>query len=172
MAWTQDQLGQTGIGFAQQIGGFIAASKQAKADKAWQKYNNKMVRLQDAMNQNALTTNENIQREATLEKRFGIRVSEYKTIASATVVAAASGTVGRSVNSVLFDVHRNAAHADALAAQDFEYAKLQIDEQRRQSSMQAQLNLDLRKIQGPSPIGLALGLVGTVQDNKLFERGT
>jgi hypothetical protein len=163
MAWTQDQLSQTGLGFAQQIGGFIAASRAAKEARAWQKYNNKMVRLQNGMNQNVLTTNENIQREATLEKRFGIRKSEYATIANATVQAAASGTVGRSVNHVMNQIHRNAAEADGRAAQEFEYAKMQIDEQRRQSSMQTQMSLDLRQIQGPSPIALALGLGASAQ---------
>lgn len=162
--WTSQQMGQAAAGVASQIGGFIAASKQAAADRAWQKYNNTMVRLSNAINQNALTTNENINREATLEKRYAIRKSEYTTLASANVAAAASGTIGRSVNSVMHDIKRNAALADADAAQEFEYAKLSVDEQRRQSGMQAQMQLDLRKIQGPNPIALALGIAGATQD--------
>lgn len=168
MAWTSAQMGGTFMGFAQQIGGFIAASKQAAADKAWQKYNNTMLKLSNAINQNALTTNENIQREATLEKRYMIRKSEYTTLASASVAAAASGTIGRSVNSVMHDIKRNAALADAAAAQEFEYNKVAIDEQRRQSSMQTQMQMDLRSIQGPSPIALALGLMKTTQEQDLW----
>lgn len=164
MAWTSQQMGQAGLGIAQQIGGFIAASKQAKADRAWQKYNNTMTKLTNSINQDVLTTNENIQRKATLQKRFAIRKSEYTTLASASVAAAASGTTGRSVNAVLHDIKRNAALADAAAADDFEMIKLETDNQRRQSSMNTQMSLDLRKIQGPNPIALALGLMGSAQD--------
>lgn len=164
MAWTSQQMGGAIGSIGSQIGNFIAASKQAKADRAWQKYNNAMVRIQDGQNQNVLTTNENIAREANLEKRFGIRRTEYMTAATARVAAAASGTIGRSVNSVMHDIHKNAAEADRLTAQDFEMQKLEIDNQRRQSSMQAALSLDLRKIQGPSPVALALGIAGTFAD--------
>ena len=164
MAWTSQQMGGFIGDVGSQIGGFIAKSKQAKSDKRWQKYNNAMVKLQDSMNQNVLTTNENISREATLEKRFQIRRSEYQTTATATVAAAASGTIGRSVNSVLHDIHKNAAEADANAAQDFELQKLQIDEQRKQSGMSAQMQLDLREIRGPSPIALALGIAASFKN--------
>jgi hypothetical protein len=164
MAWTYQQMNTSAIGIGRTIGGYISSWKEAKEAKRWQKYNNKMVRLQDAINQNVLTTNENIRREATIEKRFGIRISEYQTLGSATVAAAAAGVKGRSVNSVLFDIQRNAARADAQAVQAFEYDKIQIDEQRRQSAMSAQLSLDLRDIQGPSPINLALGLASNVSD--------
>lgn len=164
MAWTSQQMGQVGLSFASQIGGFIAASKQAKADKAWQKYNNTMTKLSNSINQDVLTTNENIQRRATLQKRASIRKSEYTTLASASVAAAASGTIGRSVNSVMHDIKRNAALADAQAAEEFEMVKVETDNQRMQASMQTQMSLDLRKIQGPNPIALALGLMGSAQD--------
>jgi hypothetical protein len=162
--WTSQMMSQ-GFGSAMsQIGGFIAKSKQAKSDKLWQKYNNAMVRLQDGLNQNVLTTNENIAREAALEQRFAIRRSEYTVLASANVAAAASGTVGRSVTHTMNDIKRNAARADAQVSQDFEMQKLQITNQRVQSGMQAQMSLDLRKITGPSPIALALGLAGSFQE--------
>lgn len=158
MAWTSSQMSQ-GLGSAfSQIGGFIAKSKQAKSDRAWQKYNNAMTRIQGAQNQNILTTNENIAREATLEQRFAIQRSEYVTLATAQVQAAASGTVGRSVTHVMNSIKRNAALADAKVAQDFELRKVETDVNRQQTEMQVQTSLDLRKIQGPSPVALALGI--------------
>jgi thymidine phosphorylase len=158
--WTSDKLSQAGASLATTIGGFIAASKQAKSDKKWQKYNNAMVRIQEGMNQNALTTNENIMREQHLEKIFNIQKSQLATTASVEVQAAASGTIGRSVNHVLFDVARNAAQARQRADEEFEYQKVGIDSQRINSAMNAQLSLDLRKISGPSPITAALGFLG------------
>lgn len=146
------------MGIFQSFGSFIAAGQKAESDRKWQDYNNKMTRLQDAQNQNALTTNENMRKERKHVQLMQVQMSETATKASAEVSAAATGTIGRSVNMVLFDVGRNGARARQAIEKDDDWQDAQTDNQRMQSAMQTELQLDLRHIPGPSPASLMLGL--------------
>jgi len=139
------------------LGSYIAASKKAKSDKLWQDYNNKMTRLSDAQNQNALTVNENMMRERSALAEVQIRKSEMLTLGSAEVSAAATGTTGRSTRAVLFDIRRNAANASKARQQDLDYQYLGIDNQRQGSAMQAQANIDHTVIPKPNPATYILG---------------
>lgn len=142
----------------QSIGSFIAAGKKAESDRKWQDYNNRMTRLQDAQNQNALTSNENMRKERKHVQLMQVKMSETATKASAEVSAASTGTIGRSVNMVLFDVGRNAARARSSIEKDDDWQDAQTDNQRMQSAMQTELQLDLRSIPGPSAASLMLGI--------------
>jgi hypothetical protein len=144
--WSSQQLGQAGASLASSIGGFIAQSIQAKSDAAWARYNNAMLLIQNGMNQNVITTNENIKREQMLQKRFAIEKSKYVTTSSAEVVAAATGTIGRSVNAVLFDVQRNATQAQQQNNREFEYVKVSDDQERVASTLHTNLSMDLSKM--------------------------
>ena len=159
MAFGANAMGGLFQGF-QAIGSFIAAGKKAESDRQWQEYNNKMTRLQDAQNQNALTTNENMRKERKHAQLMQVQKSETATKASAEVSAAATGTIGRSVNMVLFDIGRNAANARTAIEKDDKQQDAQTDNQRMQSAMQTELQLDLRHIPGPSPATLMLGIGG------------
>jgi hypothetical protein len=110
-----------------------------------------MVKLSDANNQNILTTNENLARANSIDQSFAIERSEYLTSAQAEVAAAASGTGGRSVNDVMFDIEHNAASAQARRKQDLEAQYLQIDNQRQQSRFQAAMSMDYSPIPEPNP---------------------
>lgn len=154
--WSDLQI-QGGSSLVQTIGSFIAASKKAASDRLWQEYNNKMTRLADAMNQNALTTNENMAVERSQLQEFQIRKSEMITEATAEVSAAATGTTGRSVNAVLKDISRNAANASARRQLDLRNQFLQIDNQRQASAMQAQTQIDHSVIPSPNPATYILG---------------
>lgn len=148
--------GLTGI--FQSVGSFIAAGQKAESDRKWQDYNNKMTRLQDAQNQNAITTNWNMRKERKVMQLQQVRLSENATSATVEVNAAASGTIGRSVTMALKEVSRNGARARAAIEKDDQQQDAQSDNQRLQSAMQTEMQLDLRHIPGPSPASLMLGL--------------
>lgn len=137
---------------------YITASQDAKTQRKWQAYNNALVRLQNGMNQNAITTNEGMAVERASEAEYAIRKSEYITKASAEVSAAATGTTGRSVNAVLFDVGRNAAKASADKQRDLDYQMLGFQQQREQSNLQTEMQIDNSRIPGPNPADVVMGL--------------
>ncbi len=137
---------------------FITATRDAKNQRAWQAYNNALVNLQNAQNQNALTANEGMAIERSSEAEFAIRKSEYMTKASTEVAAAAAGTTGRSVDLVLFQVGRNAAEASAKRAQDLEYQLLGFQQQRDSSNLQTAMQIDHATIPGPNAADAVLGL--------------
>lgn len=155
---SQAMSGMTGI--FQSVGSFIAASNKAESDRKWQDYNNKMVRLQDGQNQNSITTNENARKERKHTQLMQVQLSETATAASVEVAAATGGTIGRSVTMAIKDVHRNAARARQAIEKDDDMQDAVTDNQRLNSAMGAQLNVDLRQIPGPSPASLMMGLGG------------
>jgi hypothetical protein len=140
------------------IGSYIAAQKKAESDRKWQEYNNKMTRLQDAQNQNSITTNENMRKERKAQQLFQVQKAENSTVASAEVSAASTGTIGRSVDMVLYDVHRNAAVTREQIEKDDRNQDAVTDNQRMSSALQTELQIDKRQIQDPSTASLLLGL--------------
>lgn len=130
---------------------YSEAKKSADAKQAWQSYKNTMTQLSNANNQNTITTNENIQRKASVDQAFDIDRSEYLTSAQAEVSAAASGTAGRSVNAVQFDIERNASFAQSQRQNDLSAQYLQDDNSRQQSAFQAANQMDYSPIPQPNP---------------------
>ena len=143
---------------ASTLGSYITASKKAKSDRKWQKYNNQLTNMQNAQNQNSITTNRLLIRERTFNQEQQIYKSEKATYASAEASAAASGTIGRSVNMVLFDINRNAASARAANDLDAQYQDMQQVDQSISSQLQTYMQMDLRKITGPSASSLLFGM--------------
>lgn len=149
MSWSDMKVsGLTSV--IQGVGSYIVAKKQAADDKRWRDYNNAMTNLQNAQNQNTITTNENLAIERSAEQAYQIRKSEYITKASAEVQAAATGTTGNSVDMVLFDIGRNAADADAKRLMDLEAQVLGFNNQRVTSNMQTAASIDYRVTPTPS----------------------
>lgn len=147
--WTDFQL-QAGLSGMKAVGSFIVNRRQYKSDKAWQNYNNKMTRLQNAQNQNNLTANEGMLIERTAREKFNVQISEYKTAASATVAAAAVGAEGNSVDLVLLDISRNADRAEARITQDFDYSINSIRNQQDASDMQTEMQVDYTSLPKPN----------------------
>lgn len=156
MTWS-DMVGASGGNALATLGSYIQADKDAKEKRAWQAYNNKMVRLQNAQNQNAINVNERLAIERSSLQEFNIRKSELLTVASVEVAAAASGTVGNSVNRAIFDVQRNAAVASANRQRDLDAQFLAFDQQRVNSAMSAELSLNREVIPSPNPATYLLG---------------
>lgn len=148
------------FGLLETFGSFGAAYQKAQADKKWQKYNNAMINIQRAQSHNAITTNELIRKENKSQELLQVQLSEKATYASAEVSAAASGTTGRSVDMVLFDIERNGARARSVIEANDDYADESSQLQHMQIDAQANAALDLRTITGPS-IGAALMNIGS-----------
>ncbi len=147
--WADWQI-QGALGGFKAIGSFIQQQRQAKADKAWQAYNNKLVNLQNAQNQNNITVNENMAVERNVRERFQISQSEYKTTGEAVAAAGALGAEGNSVDLVLKDISRNAGRAMAASQNDFEYSMLSYSKQKEASSFQTAMQYDYTQIPSPN----------------------
>lgn len=137
---------------------FITASKQAKQDRLWQEYNNKMTKLQNAENQNIITTNDVMRQDRKHTQLMQIQKSETASLASAEASAAASGTIGNSVNMTLRAISQNASNARQAIERDDDLQDVQTMNQRFQSAFGMEMQLDRRVISGPSTASLLLGL--------------
>jgi hypothetical protein len=137
--------------------GYAAASAKAKADRQWQAYKNAMTKLANANNQNAITTNEVLLEERVANQRFNIERSAYITTGQAEASAAATGTSGRSVDMLVFDIERNASMHQANITSDLEAQYIQHDEQRKNSAFQAAMQQDYTYIPSPMAATYVLG---------------
>lgn len=153
--WAQHAM--LAVSGAKGLLGFMDQRRQAEADRKWQKYNNTMVAIQDAGNQNTITINENLARAKAGQQAAAIRKSAYQTKASAEVAAAAAGTTGRSVDIAIYDIERNEALALEAVGRDLETQYLQFDNQRQGSAMQAKMSKDFRGFPMPNPATAMLG---------------
>ncbi len=149
---------QMGLQAATGITNFITESRDRKYKQQIQDYNNKMVRIADALNQNAITTNQNIAVEASVAKQFAIARQAMVTKGEVEVAAAATDTVGRSVNQTLYQVQRSADEADSNRARELEQQLAAFGQQRLNSSMQAVQQLDNSFIPKASPVTAMLDI--------------
>ena len=139
-----------GMNAASSLLSFGAQSAQAKAQRAWQAYSNTMVRLSDAQNQNAITTNEVLAMKASTEESIDIQKDFLQSSASAEVAAAAAGVTGRSVSQAMFDIQRSANLAQSRREESLRNQFLSFDAQRKQSTMSAAMQQDHSYIPKPS----------------------
>lgn len=121
--------------------GFLAASRDAKASRAWETYNNRMAGIQAGSSNNAITENVAKNREAHAQNKVLLQVSRMKATAKVKAGAAAAGVAGGSVDATLFDVGRNAGHRTAQETDRFEQSLLVTDMQRKNVSMQRSMAL-------------------------------
>ncbi len=140
-----------------QLTSFIAASKKAKADKKWKDYNDKMTRLQDALNQNSITENELQAARREQAQEINIRKSGMQTEASIEASAAAAGVKGRSVNAALFDSKRNVANASQMNKEETEAQMAGFAQARTSSALSADLQINKATIPEPNPTTYMLG---------------
>lgn len=138
------------LGGMKTLGSFILRSRQAKADKAWQKYNNALTRMQNAQNQNAITINEGLLVERRVRAEFAVRQSAYQTEGQAEMAAAAIGAEGNNVERVLLQIKKNESRELANIAGDFDAQALQLAEQRVASNFQTEMQIDRTQIPKPN----------------------
>lgn len=140
------------------LGSFILQSKAAKSERQWRDYNNRMTQIQNAFNQNAISTNQVLAVQRSAAKQFLISKEEQKTVAAVEASAAATGTTGRSVDKAINTVKYNADRAEAERKLDLENQVAYFINQRQSSQLQAELAIDRSTTPSPSPISLMLGL--------------
>lgn len=161
-----------GLNLASGFMSYQADKVAAKAASAWQAYSNTMVRLSDAVNQNAITTNEIFSNRAFAEQAIGIKQSNILTEAQAEVSAAAAGVKGVSVDDVMRDINRNAAVAENKRQNDLAASYLSFDQQRQSSAMQAAMQQDYSYIPKPKLASYLLGAVSQSAKQGLFKNDT
>ena len=126
-----------------------------------QAYNNKMARLSDAMNQNAITTNVSLAITRSAADSENIQRQGRGMIGSVISQAGATGTTGTSVTLAKQAVQA----AEAGAQQQRELALrdtfLAADQQRRVSTFAADLQQDYSPIEKPSATKAFVGMLGT-----------
>lgn len=144
--------------------GFIGDSRKAKAEKAWQKYRNKMVDLSASINQNALTTNELLAQDAFAAQAIELDKSTILTRARTEVAAAAAGVKGKSVNRSIRRIIATSAEREAERQAEFSAMKSGIRQQRLNTSLSAAMQQDYSVIPKPSPVSYILGAVGNTID--------
>ncbi|MCY1708358.1 virion core protein, T7 gp14 family [Pannonibacter sp. SL95] len=153
-----NELALSGVGsFIRRGVSFVAAQREAKVRRQWQDYSNKMVRIADAQNQNAITTNQLLAKERSTVQSYDIQRSALVTKAQAEASAAAAGTSGNSVNAVLLEIDRNEAETQARRVRDLNTQLLQGEQQRSNSALQAVQSLDFSPIPMPKATTYALG---------------
>ena len=138
-----------GLNFASAFGSYQADKAASKAARAWQAYSNTMLRLSDAVNQNAITTNEIFSMQSFADQAIGIKQSNILTTAQAEVSAAAAGVKGVSVDDVMRDINRTAAVAENQRQNDFAASQLAFDQQRQSSAMSAASQQDYSYLPKP-----------------------
>lgn len=149
MAWWMFAA-QMGMSLLQQGSSYGAAAAEARARRKLQEYNNKMSRISDALNQNAITTNVTKAIQASSRAAIALQDQVREITAAADVQAASTGTVGRSVDMVMNEISRGAAQQEYTRQEDLKAYFLQADQQRKQSALSAKLNQDNSYIPKPS----------------------
>lgn len=161
--WSDQQFGQAAVSAVGNIFDFLQKDKQAQSDQAWRNYDNAMAKIGDANNQNTLTINERLADDHAALQRLAISKSAFSTQGDIVTAAATANTSGRSVQRSLLMAAHNANTQLNSVADDLEKTYLQIDEQRRQSTMQAVESQDFTAIPRPTGASQILGFAGDLR---------
>lgn len=134
--------------------GFIARSREARAQATWDRYNNAMVDIQAAQAHNVLAENTAALRQSRVEDNILVQTQLLRATASAANSAASAGTGGGSVASVIHDLTRSAGMRDVRDEDRFDQGLLNIDQQRRQ--------IEVQRRTGTKPITQQPSLLGQI----------
>ena len=143
-------------------GSYAADKARTTAQKAVQKYQNTMVNIADAMNQNVITTNTTLNIKQSARKAIALDRNELTAVGAATVNAAAAGVRGNSVDNTVDSIQRGAGLLEHQRELDLEQQFSQQFNQRLNSAFSAKQNQDRSYIAKPS---LAGAMFGAVQGN-------
>lgn len=147
----------TGMNMLQGMMNYNADKAQAKAQRAWQKYSNKMVDLSNSVNQNAINTNELLAADSFAAQAVQLQTDTALTTAKAETIAAAAGVKGRSVDRTLHQIMNNSAQREAERQEAFRVSKLGFEQQRQQMAMSAAMQKDYSYIPKPKAASYLLG---------------
>lgn len=142
-------MAATGGNFLSAFMSYEADKAEAKARRAWQAYQNKMVQLSAGLQQDALTTNQIFAMDALTQQGFQADRQTMDTLGSTEVAAAAAGVKGKSVNLAMRDVMRTAGMRQAERQEAFKNTMLGFETQRRQVAMSAAMQKEYSYIPKP-----------------------
>lgn len=167
------QMVNYGLQIAQGISGFMIGSINAKLAATLQKYQNQIIKVQEAMNAQRLTMNEINTQDASTRLNFAIQMQASSDQGSAEVAAAAAGVQGANVNSTMRGLRRSAAFAQAARKESTRQEMQSIAEQRRQNALSSIMAQDITVHQGPSilsaAVGVSMNLLDTYQNSQTQE---
>jgi hypothetical protein len=138
------------MSFLSTFANYKESSLRTKEANAMKDYRNKMTNISNAINQNAITTNTTLQIQQSARKAVHIRREGLSSLGASTVIAAAAGVRGNSVQSTLIDLQRNTSLVDAARSRDLDQFFAQAHQQRLGSSLSAVQNQDLTFIPKPN----------------------
>lgn len=151
---------QLASGLAGSLSSYFADRQQAKFMEQSQAFNNRIVNLSNANNQDAITEQSIQLRDASARDALTIQMNRMEAEASAEVAAATAGVEGNSVALTMMDISRNAARAEHLRRETLKSHYIQVDQQRRNSQFGAFSQIDRSYIPQPSAASAALGFAG------------
>lgn len=144
------QIGNNVLNLFQTSNEYSVAKAKAKAMKKQQEYNNKMARISDALNQNAITTNVSMAMQQSAVQSQQIQQQGDAMRSAVTVSAGATGTVGNSVEQTKLAVRAQEATAEYTRQENLRGMFMQADQQRRTSTLAADMQQDYSPIQMPN----------------------
>ena len=164
-------MGQGGLQVLGAVGSHMQKEAMAKYQRGIQRYNNKMVNLSNAMNQNAITDNLSTQRSKFARMAVDLEASKLASVASAEVSAAAANMSGNSVKQTIMDIQSHAAGKEFNRKTELNSMLAAGDQQRNNSSMSAKMQQSYNYIPGPSAAESALNLGTSLYDLKEKDGG-
>lgn len=143
---------------------YSADKAQAKAQRAWQQYSNKMTELSATVSQNAITTNTLLASDRLAMAAMQLKKQTLGTTAEAVTNAAAAGVKGNSVSRQIRQILSNASQRDFDRQEEFRATMLGFDQQRINVSMSAAMQKDYSYIPKPKFGSYFLGAVSKSED--------
>lgn len=128
---------------------YSGAKAQAKAQRAWQEYSNRMTDLSHSVAQNAITTNEILASDALASQAVQLKKDSLQIQGAAKVNAAAAGVKGKSVSRQMRLIVGNAAARESERQLAFRNMMMSFDQQRLNTSMSAAMQKDYSYIPKP-----------------------
>lgn len=154
-------LASAGLSILGQMDDYAMSSAKAKVQKQMQAYSNKMARLSDAMNQNAITTNVTLAIQRSAMESESIQRQGRAAVGSVISQAGATGTTGASVTLAKQAVQAAEAGAQYQRELALRDTFIATDQQRRASTFAADLQQDYSPIEKPSATKAFVGMLAT-----------
>ena len=142
-------LAAAGMQIGSAIMSYNADKASAKAAQAFQAYRNGMTRLSNALSQNAITSNELIDMEASKREALQIQGNYQEAAGAQQVQAGATYTAGRSVDRSMHELVLGKEMAETVRQENLVNAWQGYDAQRKNAAMSAAMQMDYSYIPTP-----------------------
>jgi hypothetical protein len=159
-------ISQIGAG----VSSHIAAKKTNKYNKRLQEYNNLQVLVGARHAQEVNAENSRAALDASVERSLEIETNSRVSLASAEVMAAATGTTGHSVDAVMGDIRRNAAKAQMNRENALVTQMRQFQENADGIDANAASNMQHNVFNGPNGFASALQIGTSIYQTGVDEK--